>query len=1052
MITMVAMKMTAMKRFGHVTSITAFMALIAIVFLAVSVAETKNVSALATSVNSWILSGQTITVGDQSLTIYLGSGNKEVLADYGAGSLFVKNNSCEQTAIARICLDDLQYDVTDRIYRLKVRGISLAPSISIVTREVDKKELYAGEATKFTVTLKNTGGFARNITYEEKFPTEFEVMSAEGATFLPDRAVWKGTLDEGESASFSYVAKSKEAFDGSLVASLTYFDGLRLKMLYSSKISLKTIPALVLVTSIGKSEALLGEKNNVTVNVTSRLPESADVKVMVEFDPGLKVTSRPYGINTLLPTSYEWSGEILKSSNISVNLTKAWFFEFKGTRLGNSNINIKVSYKPKSEKTAKVLPEAKQSVVVSERGVIVRTSLKDATLEAGQYKVLRMWVQNLNQYVALKDVLVNISTDLTYVPDAFLERMEPQEQALVVDKKFYAPAVEKSAGYVLSAGVSYFTEFGENGTAKFKDTVTVMSMQEASLTAVASPTTVKANEDVEFSVSVRNPRLANLKNVNVADNVSDQFTVLGKDYATVEVKSKETITVYRYKLKAPNVDKEIVLHVNTTMMYSDTYASFRYESPQAYVTTKVTEIKVEPETLPLSVARTFDDSSIYVGEMFHATYKITNEAKDKVARNIVLKIPLDYSLDSIGGGDSVTVPQLGPGETIAVANLDKRRAKLSGTAELSEPSLEYENIYGNRYFVNGTATSLPVKESYLHGPLVLVERVVPQKTNNTDSFSTQLKVRNVGTETANVTVEDEGKLFVIIVQNGTDYLLNSTKRYSAPGKVNLPQAKAAYSYNGVVYRTASKASQVEIVDNPVLKIEKIVPSQVSSVLPYTVMLRLENRAQKSVGNISLSDNDQEWRIVAIPGEGHANVTYQELTREAGQHSMKAATATYVYEGAAYTAQSNSPVLEVEEKKLVSLVKEVRPKNATKDQKVKITLMIKNQHTDELEAIAIDGKKSFTAKLMPGEEKNFSYEAVAGETTGEAASATYTLEGQQLTTVSKGPAFELLGAETLAGAEAQQKTQQKKEKAEEKKGVFGKLADALLSILSWRRGG
>ncbi len=1042
-------------------------AVVAAALLVATLTESADASALTTAFDSWILSGQTLNVEDQSFTIYSSSKTNEIVADYGKGSLFVQNNSCDATGIARICLDNIQYDATSRVYKIKVRGVSLAPIIRIA-REVSGTEFVVGDGTKFTVKLKNTGGFARNVTFEERLPREFEVTDVDGIPLQPGRAVWKGTLDEGQEVSFTYTVTVKEVFDGSLVSALTYFDGLRLKTAYSSKIELKASSPVVLLTSIGKSNILIGEKGNLTINLTNKIPETAVVALEVTFGQGLKIISRPYGAKNTSLFNYAWSDELFKGSNKTINVSRAWFFEFVGAKVGNSNILVKVSYRPKSEtneSAVRTLPTGKQSVVVSNKGIIVRTSLKETTLEANQGKKIRMHLQNLNPYAALRNVQANISTGLLYLPDLFFERMGPGEQLLLADKFFYAPAVAKSAGYIIATNVSYMTEFGDSFDKTFKDTVSVLPTQDVSLEKTVSTTIAKSDEEIEIVASVRSSRLSNIRNVRVSDNVSGDFFVISKNYANVDVKSKDTVKAYAYKVKAPRVVKDTVLHINTTMSYSDRYNSDLYAEPKDYVVTKLTEITVQPESLPLSVSRAIDDSGIYVGDLFDVKYRITNNAKDRVAKNIVLKVPLDYGLDLIGKEENVTIQQLGPGETVVVANFDKRRAKVAGDVEFSMPVVDYENVYGDRYTANGTAATLPIKEGYLQGPAVLVEKIAPKRANNTDFFGINLKVRNNGTEPVNILVEDEGRQFNITVPNSSERVLNFSKKHATVGTVEFSKAEATYSYGGSVYKTASKATSVEIVDNPVLSIEKIAPSKASNVEPYTVMLRLVNKAQTPVGNITVADGERAWAIESIPAAGHANLTYEQISGTVGMQTLPAASASYRYEEAIYKAASNSPVLNVEEKRLVLIAKKVVPETAKMSEKVTIGIKTKNLHTEELDVIVIDNAKSFTARLMPGEERNLSYEAMADEATAEPASATYTFKGQLLTTVSNATLFTLTGRaeeaveEVVEGqAELLNETgrggQQggEAEKAGKKGNILSTVLNALVKILTWKRGG
>ncbi len=976
----------------------------------------------------------------------------------------MKNNSCEAAGIARICLDNIQYDITARVYKIKIRGISLAPVISI-TREASKSEFLIGDTTTVTVTLKNTGGYARNVTFEERIPKEFEVIETDGMPFRQDMAVWNGNLDASGTISFSYTMRAKEAFDGSLIPSLAYFDGLRLKTVYDTKLALKTSSPVILSTSIGKSEIFIGQRNNITVNLSSKLPETAVVNVELIFDPGIKVVSRPYSVKNSTPFSYVWSSDIPRTYNQTTNVSnrtgwfntsKAWFFEFKGTNVGNSKMQVKADYRSQSERNAsavKALPVSTQNILITNKGIIVRTSLKEITVESNQGKRAKVWLQNLNSYAGLRNVHVNISTDMLYLPDSFIERMEPKEQVLLADKFFYAPLVDKSTGYVIATNVSYLSEFGDNFSASSRDTATVLPEQSVTLVKSVSASEAKSGDEISVTVSVRNSRLTKLRGVYVADNISGEFTVIGKTSAIIDLKSKSDETAFTYKLKAPHVSKAIVLYSNTTLLYSDKYNEELYAEQKDHMLSRISEVKVEPKSLPLSLSTAIDDSTIYVGEEFDVKYKVTNTADNEVAKNIVLRIPIDYGLDLVGREESTIIPLLGPGESVIVANFDRRRAKYAGDVEFSKPVLEYENIYGDNYSANGTSAILAVKDSYLQGPAILVEKSAPKKANNTDLFTVELKVRNIGTGIADVLLEDDGNEFRIQLANGTEYALNFTKRHTAPGIVNLPQARATYSYGGETYKTASKAASVEIVDNPVLGIEKIAPSKVTNVEPYTVMLKLGSKAQVPVENITVSDGERTWSIKPIPGGGHANITYEEITGAVGTQKLAAASASYSYAGGLYKVTSNSPDLEVEEKRLVSIMKEVSPTSAKKAEKVKVGITVKNLHSEKLGIIIIDNKKSFTDELKPGEEKNISYEMPADETTAEPASATYTFKGQQLTTASRQPEFALLGQVEQEVVETEINETEKQAKKEKKKENFiSALLNALLKVLTWKRGG
>jgi len=1002
-------------------------------------------STLTTPVNIWVVSGSSITVEGQSFTIYLSSRTNEIMADYGQGALFIMNNSCEASSIARICVDNIQYDFTDKVYKIKIRGISLAPSITI-TRDASKSDFLVGDETTFSVTLKNAGGLARNVTYEEALPKQLEIASTDGILFNPRAARWTGSLETDEAVTFSYNIKALDSFDGSLVPSLTYLYGQKLKTVYGTKIALKASPAMVLAMTIGDSSILGGEHDNVTINLTNRLPETASVSAEITFDPGLQVVSRPYGTKPTAQSSFVWNGDLVKH-NQTMNISKALFFEVRGTRVGSSSIRAKVSYSPESNRSAlNNLTEATKSIAVTEKGVVVRTSLKDSTLEANQGKTLKVWLQNLNPYMKLKGVSANVSTGMVYLPYMYFDEVGPEEQVLLAEKFFYAPAVTKSTGYTLETNVTYLTEFGDNFTKTFKDTATVAPPQEVSITQALSSQRVKSGDDVTVTVGIRNSRLTKVRGITIFDNLSPELELIGKNHATLEAGSKESVNAYTYKITAPHVDKQTVFYVNTTMQYSDAYNYDPYLNPVEHVQGAVTALTVQPEVLPLTITRTVEDASLYVAEPFNVVYVITNTATDKVAKNIMLKLPLTYEFDRIGGTDDVAVGQLGPGESIAVTDSDKERAKLAGSLEIGRATLEYQNVYGDNYSLNSTLSTVKVTENYLAGPVILLEKKAPAMANNTDTFPLQLRVKNIGTDTATVTVLDGNERYVVNVLNGTEYNINRTAKIISAGKIQLPQATASYRYNGDVFTTASKPVTMQIVDNPVISISKSAPANATNIELFSVLLQIRNRANKEVKNVTVSDGSNSWTIPAIKAQGAANLTFENELLPAGQHELPSASASYTYEGSAYDVQSNTAWVSVEEERLISVSKWIAPNPALSGAKVKVTVEVKNSHNEALDISITDNGRNFLETLLPGEEKNFTYELQANSSIAAPASASYSYKGQQLAAISEAANF------TLSEKSNQSSQGSPSSGDGGNDGFFSKLIKGLQGILTWKRGG
>ncbi len=982
--------------------------------------------------DGWLYSGQATAIEGRNFIIYESSSRLDILADYGEGKLFITNNSCQQTGNVRICLDNIVYDRDVKKDKMRVRAISLAPDI-VITRTADDTEFEAGDGTVISVTIRNTGGLARNLTYADVFPESVDIVSADGAIKLPHSVVWTENSLKTESASFSYKIKVNDVMDRKFVATLEYFDGVRMKTIRSSSTGIKTTARLLHEFVYGGGAASVGEKKNITLNFTSRETSTARISADLFVDSGLVLTKLPKEFKKAGENAYHAEIEVFKSpANTTYNKTQHYYFEFIGVKAGTFKIKAAANYST-DDVTDRKLSDLEQAIAVSEKGVNVRTNLQELEFESNQAHTLRIWLQNLNTDASIRNVLVKMDGGgFVSLPDVYIGSIAPTAHEKIFEGSLYAPEVNSSKGYTVEVNVSYETQFGDNFSRRFVFTETVNKVENMSISQAISKTSLESGEEATVKVSVKNPRTTRISSIAVSDNISDEFGIIGVKSAVIQLGANDEQTAYTYIIKAPRVRKETDYQINTIVSYSDAYAAQSYYATADYAVAKSTTIKVKPQRFELTATRTID-SGIYVGDFFDETYTIKNPSTDTIAENIRLLLPVQPEFDLADTKRTLSLGRLGPGEEMAVMDKVKRRANKAGNNILEKTRVKYSNKFGEDFEVNVSSATVSVNEKKNSETFVSIAKTAADKANDTDFFEVVLNVTNKGQSIMSILVEDGDFRKDLALNNGSSRIFSYAKRIGTPGKYLLEQATATYKFRGRELIAGSSLPEIEIVSNPVVSIEKLAPSTAYTSDDFEIELKAKPLAGK-VENLTIYDGKEKIHYGEISNE--TSHKYRIALRKAGTETLAEATASYVYNGVLYETKSNAPSVTLVERQLVTLSKSVSVNESEAGKLVEVHVKAKNSANDEISLILSDDGKTWELTLAPGEEKSVSYRTEAREL--GAATASYTYKGEEKSSVSPVPRFRIIEGENG-------------KVIKEEKGMLRKILDMLLGILTWKRG-
>jgi hypothetical protein len=963
--------------------------------------------------NKYVYSAEPVTIESHTFTIYIGSSYKEVIADYGTGVLSIHNNTCAIYDVAKICVDNILIDTAKKEYKAKIRGISLAPEISI-TRTFSDDEVKIGDKIQVSVLITNNGGYARGIVYNDSFPENMRVVDADEISSAGNSAIWTGNLEAGGTTSFAYSILANGSFEGGFVASLSYMKGSTPKTIYSSSLRLKSILPLEIIAAISSTSAYLGEPENLTINITNVGPATITPTVDISFDQGIEVSSFPYTFAKIGNYTYRWSEEQKKSNLSARNLSSQFVFFFKGIKADPMSITIRSNYEDLYG-FKRNLSDIKRDIIIRNKGIKVRSTFADSQLEPNQIKKLKVWVQNLNPYSPITNVYVKTNTSIAYVNDAYFGVIQPSEQITAADTTFYAPDVARDEGYILLTNVTYQTSDGKNYSEQYKDTLTVRPTPDVPIIKSPDVGSIRGGEELLISVSVKNPRITELRKVAIAEQIPGEFIVSGPTEKIVTLRAGETSAIYMFTVKAPKLQTEKEFLINTTLSYSEKDAEEYFISPKTYASAASSKIKVRPEEFTLITTKSITASDVYKGNVVGTKYVVTNPTTDKTARNIVITFPLQMEFDSAGSKE-YEISSLSPGESAVVSDAEEIRPKYAGTLVMAQANITYTNEYGYPFSALSSTASMTVMAKDADSPMVVIFKSAPLRVNNTDAFAVNLTLSNIGAKDANVRLSDDGKNWSIALKAGENISRQYTKQIAETGLSKLPQATASYSYGGEAYVTGSNMPEVIVLNKPLLMIEKAAPENVNSLDNFTVQIKVVPLAGKAVKGVLIRDEGYSMFIPELSSE--KTYSYQASMRQLGVITLSPATASYNLAGRNFTETSNSPTITVSEIQLLAIKKSLSAEVITSGDDITVTINAANSASEEITAEITDGEKSWDIVIPAGQNKSVSYRLEPTETQAlPAAKASYSYAGRALETSSNKAVIQVTSEEKVIKGKA-----------------------------------
>jgi len=194
-----------------------------------------------------IVSGYSIDVDDDyNFIITMNSQADEIFVNGGDIFQNIPIHTCKDLGeVYNVCFYNVTFDEVDEVLKADVEIFRKAPDISI-SKTLNTSEVTLGKEVLVTLTIKNTGDPAQQVTLLDEYPTSILITELEGPGCMEheNTITWSGHLDENEEKTCTFIIQGTEEMHRSIVAKVRFWNGLKWVTEYSTKTTIDIDPSL----------------------------------------------------------------------------------------------------------------------------------------------------------------------------------------------------------------------------------------------------------------------------------------------------------------------------------------------------------------------------------------------------------------------------------------------------------------------------------------------------------------------------------------------------------------------------------------------------------------------------------------------------------------------------------------------------------------------------------------------------------------------------------------------------------------------------------------
>ncbi|MBT7903141.1 hypothetical protein HN587_04690 [Candidatus Woesearchaeota archaeon] len=816
-----------------------------------------------------VKSGASVVVDEYSFIVTMNSAQDRIFVDGLSIRASVPVTGCSEKEIFTFCFTNVSQDTTEEPYTTYANiNISRQVPDLKVTRTFNKSVLITGELAKVSLNITSEGDTAFDINYVDDFPAEFEIVDVDGYCKQVGNSIifTRGYMNTDVSFDCEYTIRGLSQFEGALSAEYSFGDGF--KKIHEEKTTSKklTVSPLFFVEGImlSKDEEIseyplenskseldfsddnedyhLNEEVRLVLNVSNLFDEKISINSFkIEFPDSLKYlgtgqiryrwANESNASNSLVDV--ESSGKIdeIKSNYVeysnhdwSANYSKMFVLRFKTSQSGRINFKITADYTTE-EDDLNFVSTYWERFTVKDAGIKLRVYLQDkdamhqprreiedgeiGQLESLNVELLRIFVENLNPYVFIEDIVVTPVTSMIDLESLDIEKISKGGSEYTHQVDMIVPKVLADKTYAFNVTVDYKNEYGESYSNSTEVDFKVNKFEDLKITHESSEgLTVDEGQEIIWSTTVENPRLVKIPKLEVNDLIPPEFTVEGVHGRTLVLKQEAEAVVYTYTLTAPKVSNETTFKIITNTHYFDWDAFFDYNFSE------FEEIIVQPKSPDVTIFQELSESTLTVGDIIPLSYTITNADEEETAYNLIIRPPKQSEIDIVGPKVH-KLDRLGPKESVKIEDIFNVFVKVNGSHKINKSVLEFYDADKNQFFDNSTIISINPSYAKSAGPIIFVEVLGDVNITESEEVSFPIKIRNAGQTTTEVSLVSDGldKFEWEGVVPASSFRVYYYKTvFDDEGVFNISNISAEYEYQSMTFNSHADIKTVNVAN------------------------------------------------------------------------------------------------------------------------------------------------------------------------------------------------------------------------------------------------
>ncbi|MBT4272168.1 hypothetical protein HN789_02220 [archaeon] len=725
---------------------------------------------------------------DGTLYRVLISNNGETLILNSEKSLSIGINECYITDFRKFCYNISTYDIDLEDYKAFVYIYYLEPEIEI-DRDVDNNIMEYGEEAVFTVILENTGyEDAKNVIFLEDFPENIEIEDVENAKIIGNSVSWEGELKSGETRSIEYTVKAVGKVDKYIKASVSYFDGLEEKEIFSEQIRLYATPVLDYTLETDEEDYELDEEIEFILNLENTGDRDIDVKEFNLIIPkNVEIEKSPSSFKET-SKGLTWEGEL------DSNETKNFVFTLKAKSIGVSFIVANGEYEYK--KTKHSISNFQYGFLIYNEGIELSSNLDSVEyVNSNEVKRIYVKVMNQNSFSKIKNLDFRTTTQLPGFNNNTYGSVNINNTIFLLDTELQMPNLESEQSYKLRFNLSYETDDGDKFSEILERTLVVKPLPIITLTPSFSTETPYEEEVITVSLTSKNPSEINYPSISVKSDIPDIFKIRGVTSSYYGLNSSEEREILAFTMIPSLVEYKTFKNISF-------HATYMHENKE-YNVDSVTTLEINPIIPEVSVTKTLSKTTIYNGEIVNVDYSIKNNDENTIY-DLVLYLTKDQNFDSLENVFEYKIDKLDPGET---ATFDEEKLRLKNIkAKTVSKSILFFKDKNNRLF-NKTSddTTITTLEGKIQGPALYINQSTELEVKVGESILNKVSILNLGSENAKIMIDGES------IEIVDEYSYFEDLIFEEAGDITVPRKTIDYNYLGSDARAYSNELTVKVI-------------------------------------------------------------------------------------------------------------------------------------------------------------------------------------------------------------------------------------------------